>query len=97
MVGKDKGHLTFPPLFLQKGFCERDNIVHAIPQRRNVEVDDIQPVEQVLAKAPGGDQPFEVQAAGSKHARGKRLPLVDPDGLHTPLLQGAQQARLARG
>ena len=52
--------------------CQLGGVVHAVTQRRNANRHHIQPVIQVFAKLPGGDQLPQI------HMRGGDNPHVDP-------------------
>ena len=60
-----------------------------------MEVDDAQPVQEVLAELAGGDEVGQVAIGGGDHAHvDTRLRLVRPDGLDLAVLEKPQQQRL---
>ena len=66
----------------------------AFAERRRVDLDDVNPIIEVLAKALLFDLGLEI-AVGRRHdARVERDVLVAADGAHRPLLQRAEELRL---
>ena len=59
---------TLMPLVFQEALRQRQDVLSAFAQRWNSEVDDVEPVKEVLAKASGRDQIFEVLAGAGQHA-----------------------------
>ena len=76
----------------------RDQRVHVLgplPERRHVEVDDAQPVQEVLAELAGGDELVQVAIGGGDDAHvDPRLRVVGADRLDLAVLEKPQQQRL---
>ena len=74
---------------------QRIDVVASIPQRRNHQVDDVQPVIQVLAKRAGRN-PVEQHAIGrGDHPHIDRpRPPVRTDAMNVAVLEEAKQQRL---
>ena len=47
---------------------QRVNVLGPLPERRHVEVDDAQPVQEVLAELAGGDEVVQVAIGGGDDA-----------------------------
>ena len=74
---------------------QRLHVLGPLPERRHVEVDDAQPVQQVLAELAGGDQVGQVAIGGGDHAHvDPRLRFVRADGLDFAVLEKPQQQGL---
>ncbi len=74
---------------------QRVHVVGPLPERRHVEVDDAQPVQQVLAELAGSDELVQVAIGGGDHAHvDPRLRVVGADRLDLAVLEKPQQQRL---
>ncbi len=79
-----------------KWLASSRDILPPLAQRRPVQGDDAQTVEEILAEGPFADRLFEVPVGGGHH------PHVDADGagaahaLEFPLLEEAQELGLER-
>ena len=74
---------------------QRLHVLGPLPERRHVEVDDAQPVQQVLAELAGGDELVQVAIGGGDHAHvDPRLRVVGADRLDLAVLEKPQQQRL---
>ena len=74
---------------------QRLNVLGPLPERRHVEVDDAQPVQEVFAELAGGDELVQVAIGGGDHANvDTRLRVVGPDRLDLAVLEKPQQQRL---
>ena len=71
---------------------EARDVVLALAQRRHVARHDVQPVEEILAEAPGGDLGFEVLVGRRDDAHVDLDRLLAADALELALLQHAQAA-----
>ncbi len=73
---------------------QKGNILAPLPQRRQLQGEDVQAIVEIGAKAAGGDGLFEIAIGGGDH------PHVDLQGARAPhplqlaFLKGAQQAGL---
>ena len=77
-------------------FHEKRNVVAPFAQRRQLNRNHIQTVEQIFAKRAGRDHPGEVRVRRGDHAHIHLDCLIVADALELPLLQGAQQLHLQR-
>src|SRR5712672_2069040 len=66
----------------------------SFPERWNVNGKDIEPIEQVAAKLPGGDGLSQVAVGRRDHPHVDPDRLVAADALEFPFLQYAQQGHL---
>ena len=73
-----------------------DDVVAAVAQRRQVQVDDVEAVVEVLAEAAGLDLDVEVAVGGGEDADVDRLGVGVADPHDHPLLQRAQDLHLQR-
>ena len=74
---------------------EQRNVVAAIAQRRHVDVDDVEPVEQVFAEQPLGDEIAQVLVRRRDHAHvHAAVGAVRADFLHVAGLEKPQQQPL---
>src|SRR5260221_12719647 len=79
---------------LEDGGGDEADIVAALPQRRHGELDDVEPVEEVLAEAAGGDELGELLVRSANDAHVDRVLLRRADLANAFLLDGAQQLHL---
>ncbi len=75
---------------------EQRDVVLALAQRRQIDVDDVDSVEQFLAEAAGLDLGFEIFIGGAQHAHVERHRIVGAERVCLALLQRAQQLDLQR-
>ena len=92
-------HLDRAPLERFGGFVadeleQHRNLVPALAQRRQREMNDAEPIEQVLAEFPFFAQLAQVAVGGRDDARIHGDPLVGTDPLNLVRLQHAQQLHL---
>ena len=73
-----------------------EDVVAALAQRRQVQVDDVEPVVEVLAEAARLDLLLEVAVGRGDDADVDRLGLGVADAEDDPLLQRAQELHLQR-
>ena len=74
---------------------QRLNVLGPLAQRRHVEVDDAQPVQQVFAELAGGDEVGQVPVGRGDHADvHARVGVIRADGLNLAVLEKPQQQRL---
>ena len=74
---------------------QRVDVIGPLPERRHVEVDDAQPVQEVLAELAGGNEVVQVAIGGGDHANvDTRLRFVRADGLDLAVLEKPQQQGL---
>ena len=75
---------NFLPVFVGEPAGEipgqQRNVVKALAQRRDKNLDDIQPVEEIVAEAAGGDTIFEMAVAGGNQmdVHGNGVLAADP-------------------
>ena len=74
--------------------AERQHVVAALAQRRHVQLDDLEPVVEVLAEGAARDAVGEVAVGGRDDAHVDPPVLVLADAPDLPLLQHAQQLDL---
>ena len=79
---------------LQKALGEGDDIVPALPQRRDGDRHNAQPVVQVLAERFIADHFFQITVGGCQYPHIHRDGTIPADAGHRPLLQDAQQLYL---
>src|SRR5690242_2194508 len=70
------------------------NVFASLSQRRQVQLNDVESIEQVAAKSSGGGQLLEVGITRSYHTRSDFYRLSAADRNHLALLQDAQQFHL---
>ncbi|MCY1399740.1 hypothetical protein D9M71_148030 [compost metagenome] len=75
---------------------QQRDVLAALAQRRNPQLDDVQPVVQVLAEAPGGDFGGQVLVRRAEDAHVHRHFLLAAHRAHGLFLDGAQQLDLHR-
>src|SRR5205807_2326726 len=78
-----------------RGGNERD-VLAALAQRRHVQLDHVETVEQVLPEAPCGHQRGEILVGGADHAHVDRVFLRRADLAHALFLDRPQQLHLHR-
>src|ERR1700686_1456385 len=54
--------------FLQECVGQKGDVTTALAQGRNVDIEDLQPIKQILPKAAVRDSPVQVAVARSNHA-----------------------------
>ena len=81
----------------QEVLGQRQDVLGAVAQRRQVDVDDVQPVEQVLAEAAVRQALFQILVGGGDDAHVDLLAARRPQRPDLALLQDAQQLGLQRG
>ncbi len=80
---------------LEKVLRHRLDVFGPFSKRRHVKVDDLQPVQQVLAEMAGRHQVGKVAVGGRDHPNvDARLRLIRTDGLDLAVLEKPQQERL---
>ena len=80
----------------QEMFHEERNVVATLAQRRQLNRNHVQAIEQIFAKRAGRDHPGEVRVRGGNHTHIHLDRLIVADALELPLLQGTQQLHLQR-
>jgi hypothetical protein len=75
---------------------ERRDVLRPCPQGREREVQDVQPVEEILAEPTGGDRGPQVDVGRRDHPDVDRALGGGADPPHPPLLQGAVELHLHR-
>ena len=78
----------------QEVLGEQRDVPAALAQRRHVQRDHREPVEEVLAEAPGGDQVLEVAVGGGDHPHVDAHRLAAADPLEALALEHPQQLGL---
>src|SRR4029077_18639558 len=82
--------------FLEECIGQKRDVTTALAQGRNADIEDLQPVKQVLPEAAVRDRPLQVTVARGNHADigfdGPRA----TESLKLPLLQDTKQLRLGR-
>jgi hypothetical protein len=74
---------------------QRQDVVRALRQRRQAQFDRVQPVEQVFAEAPGGDQRLQVGIGRADDAHFHAAFAIAAQPLEAAGLQDAQELDLA--
>ena len=80
----------------QEVVYQQRDILPPVGEGRQMEVDHVQAVEQVLAKQARSHLAFEVPVGGRYDAHVHRFTDCAADGAHSAFLQGAQQLHLHR-
>ncbi len=75
----------------KKCIDQHRDIDTAIPQGRELDLDNVQTEIEVLAEVSGANGGFEVAIRGCNHARANAHALVRTHWLHFMFLQSAQQ------
>ncbi len=83
-------------VLLQEVFADDDHVLAALTKRREVEVHDVEPVEEILAEGALLDLLFEVAVRRRDDADVDLLGAVVADLHDHPLLEGAEQLHLQR-
>ena len=78
----------------KKEVCERSDILAAIAQRRELDLDRVEAKEKILAKAPRLDLGVQIDVRGREHAHVHLTRARIADALHLAGLQHAQELRL---
>ena len=76
---------------------DQGNVLAAIAQRRQRDRDHVDPVEEILAEPPFGDEPGEILIGGGDHPDVGLQLLEAADAAEAPLLQHAEQLHLHHG
>ena len=79
---------------LQEVLDQQRNVLAPLGERRDDELDDAQPVVEILAELPGAHRRLEILVGGGEHAHVDLERLVAADALELALLQRAQQLGL---
>src|SRR5579885_1316079 len=82
--------------FAQEVIGEQRDVVFAIAQRRQVDVDHVDSVKQLLAEASRANLGFQVAVGRAQHAHIERDRVVGAERITFPFLQSAQQLDLER-
>ena len=90
----DGGTAVLPGEALQEGFGQIGDVSRPLPQGRDVNGEDAQPVEQVLAEAPFGHGLPQVLMGGGQQPYIHPPGLLAAQGIDLALLDGAQQLGL---
>ena len=99
-LGNQAGHSVFGNLthttlriseFLQKQIHQNGNVALALPQCRQFELYEIQPIKQILAKLALTHRRIEIAVGCSDHARRNGHAIGGTNRLHFLLLQSAQE------
>ena len=95
-VGRERLHLAMEARrgVLQEVVDQERDVLAALGERRDHQLDDAQAIVQVLAEAAGAHRRLEVLVGGGEHAHVDADRLVAADALELLLLQRAQQLRL---
>ena len=80
----------------QEVLGQRLDVLRPLAQRRQVDLEDVEAEEQVVAEAALGDAARQVLVRGRQDADVERLRLVAADRQHLVVLQHAQQLDLHR-
>ena len=72
------------------------DVLAPLAQRRHLDRNDVEAIEQILAKLAVGDQLAQVAVGGGNHAHVDALRALGAERLELALLQHAQQLRLHR-
>ena len=91
-----RGRVSFAHTFAAKWCASAGKVVEAIPQRRQNDLKNVQPVIKVLPKQPFSDAVFEVDVRGGDHPDIEADPFVAAQPLDLFLLEHSQQFRLHR-
>src|SRR6478672_332852 len=83
--------------FFEEIICEQADILATLAQRRHLDADDVQAVEEVLAELALGDSLLKWPISGGDHADIDFDGLVSADSLKCPRLQDAQDLGLGGG
>ena len=75
---------------------QRGNVLPALPQRRHVDGDYVEPVVEVLAKLPAFQSRPEIRVGGRNDADVDLARLVAAQAFELPLLEHAQELHLDR-
>ena len=78
-------------------FDEYGDVLAPLAQRRDLDRDHVEPVEEILLELALGDELPQVAVGGGDHADVDALGALRPERLELALLQHAQQLRLQRG
>ena len=92
--GEDRGTLKLQVELGQEVVGQLQNVPPAGPQGRHLDVDDIEPVVEVLPKVPGLDELRQVPAGGRDDPHVHRHRAGAPHRLHLPLLEGPEDLGL---
>ena len=79
---------------LEEALREPHDVVAAVAQRRQMDVDGVEPIQQVAAEAARLDLGFDVGVRGREHAHVDLLRARGAKPLELAALEHAQQARL---
>ena len=82
---------------MQEALREVWNVVDAIAQRGDVQVNDVEPVEQVLAKRPGATASSRSTLVAATTRTSARTVRWSPTGAYSWSLEHAQQLHLQGG
>src|SRR5207249_4935109 len=86
--------VVFPVVLIQEEIDQPRDVLAAVAQRREINIDDVEAIEQILAEIPAGDFFLQIDVGGGDHAGVdlERLRVADANEL--ALLQDAQQLDL---
>ena len=93
-AGRRHGQAVFLRHIGQQALAQQGQVFAALAQGGQLHVNDIQAVEQVLAKAPRLHIVGQVAVGGADDAHVHAFFLGGPQGTHAALLDGAQQLGL---
>jgi hypothetical protein len=91
------GHVERPRVALHEVLGEAGDLLAPVAQRRNQDVDDVQPIEEVLAKAAGRDFAPEVAVGGADRSHVDPDVVVAADPGELTILQDMQELGLQGG
>src|SRR5580692_11368833 len=80
----------------QHALDQHGNVVRTMPQRRNVDRDDVEAVEKVFAKGAGAGTLTKVAVGGREHANVDSSLLARAYGAHATALEDMQKLGLKR-
>src|SRR6202171_4228330 len=82
--------------FLQECIGQKRDVATALAQGRNADIEDLQPIKQILPEAAVRDRRLQITVARSNHADIRLDGPRATESLKLPLLQDTKQLRLGR-
>src|ERR1700730_17026379 len=80
--------------FLQERVGQKRDVATALAQGRNVDIEDLQPIKQILPEASLSDSPLQITIARGNHADIGLDQACATESPELPLLQDTKQLRL---